>query len=52
MTAARQEAVHLKAMSLISKVPAAERRRISDDVWSIVVTDEYLALMLHNDASN
>lgn len=52
MTAARQEVVHLKAVSLMSKVPAAERRRISDDAWSIVGTGEYLALMLHNDASN
>jgi hypothetical protein len=52
MTATRQEVVHLMAVNLMSKVPAAKRRRISDDAWSIVVIGEYLVLMLHNDASN
>jgi hypothetical protein len=42
----------LKAVNLKSIVPAEERRRIGDDAWSIVVPGEYLALMLHNDASN
>jgi hypothetical protein len=44
--------VYLKAVNLRSIVLAAERRRIGDDAWSIMVPGEYLALMLHNDASN
>lgn len=44
--------VHLKVENLRSIVPVEERRRIGDDAWSIVVPGEYLALMLHNDASN
>jgi hypothetical protein len=50
--AATPEVVHLKAVIRRSIVPAAERRRIGDDAWTIVVPGEYLALMLHNDASN
>lgn len=44
--------VRLKAKNLNSIVQAAKRRRIGDDALSIVFTGEYLALMLHNDASN
>ncbi len=44
--------VRSKAENPRSIESAEERRRIGDDVWTVGVPGEYLALKLHNDALN